>query len=247
MAGMIKSIFGLTGSDVQEARRKQNTAIQKNLARTNADPTVNAIAGAFGPKLGRMLAKKLGYEDSLDREARETAEKDEALRTALSKHTVGSSGYFFELAKAASSVGDFDAVASWMSKSNAATNRDLQSAKDATDLIEPAPEVLKAPTGYEFDLSFDMIEKSDLGFEPGSAEKSSYASNISQRLQQIKLNYEKEATADSQPLPTDDIIIADLIEGDKKTRLTPGEEDSKPFEFTSPSTWFDQETFTTFK
>lgn len=243
---MIKSIFGLTSNDVSDFRRKQNTGIQKHLAsQTNADPSVAAIGGAFGPKVGRAIAKRLGYEDKLDVQARETAEADEKLKVELSKHELGSSDYFTVLASASASVGDYEAVASWLSKANASS---VRNATAKTALEEDAPEVLKAPTGNEFNLAYDLVEKADLGFEVESAEKSSYATVLSQKLQQLKLDYESKATASDESLPTDDIIIADIIAADVESgRLEKGVADSREFEVFNWNTWFDQPTFSKYK
>lgn len=86
MAGMIKSIFGLTTEDVRKQQAEQQQKIAQEFARqTNANQGVASIGTAIGAGLGRGLMSRLGFEDPEMAKAQEV----EARQTALNKQLAG--------------------------------------------------------------------------------------------------------------------------------------------------------------
>ena len=83
MAGMVRSIFGLTTEDVREQQRERQREFAKSLQSSGYTPLQAQLGTAIGTGLARGLMGKLGYEDPAMTEAREVESRQEALNQQL--------------------------------------------------------------------------------------------------------------------------------------------------------------------
>ena len=110
MAGMIKSIFGLTTEDVREQQLKQQqTAAQQYAQQTNANQGVASFGTAVGAGLGRGLMSGLGFEDPDMAKAQEVEARQTALNEQLAALDPNDPRRQYLLAEALSSMGDTQA------------------------------------------------------------------------------------------------------------------------------------------
>jgi hypothetical protein len=107
MAGMIKSIFGLTTEDVREQQLKQQQAAAQQFAQqTGANQGVASFGTALGAGLGRGLMSRLGFEDPAMAKAQEVEARQTALNEQLAALDPNDPRRQYLLAEALSSVGD---------------------------------------------------------------------------------------------------------------------------------------------
>jgi len=107
MAGMIKSIFGLTTEDVRKQQAEQQQKIAQEFARqTNANQGVASIGTAIGAGLGRGLMSRLGFEDPEMVKAEEVEARQTALNEQLAALDPNDPRRQYLLAEALSSMGD---------------------------------------------------------------------------------------------------------------------------------------------
>jgi hypothetical protein len=86
MAGMVRSIFGLTTEEVRQKQLEQQQEMAAQLQREQGTSPFAATFGtAFGSAIGRGLLSKLGYEDPEMAKAKEV----EAAQTALDDQLAG--------------------------------------------------------------------------------------------------------------------------------------------------------------
>jgi hypothetical protein len=107
MAGMIKSIFGLTTEDVREQQLKQQQAAAQQFAQqTGANQGVASFGTAVGAGLGRGLMSGLGFEDPAMVKAQEVEARQTALNEQLAALDPNDPRRQYLLAEALSSIGD---------------------------------------------------------------------------------------------------------------------------------------------
>jgi len=107
MAGMIKSIFGLTTEDVREQQLKQQQAAAQQFAKqTGANQGVASFGTALGAGLGRGLMSRLGFEDPAMAKAEEVEARQTALNEQLAALDPNDPRRQYLLAEALSSMGD---------------------------------------------------------------------------------------------------------------------------------------------
>lgn len=107
MAGMIKSIFGLTTEDVREQQLKQQQAAAQQFAQqTGANQGVASFGTAVGAGLGRGLMSGLGFEDPAMAKAQEVEARQTALNEQLAALDPNDPRRQYLLAEALSSIGD---------------------------------------------------------------------------------------------------------------------------------------------
>lgn len=107
MAGMIKSIFGLTTEDVREQQLKQQQAAAQQFAQqTGANQGVASFGTALGAGLGRGLMSRLGFEDPAMAKAQEVEARQTALNEQLAALDPNDPRRQYLLAEALSSMGD---------------------------------------------------------------------------------------------------------------------------------------------
>jgi hypothetical protein len=110
MAGMIKSIFGLTTEDVREQQLKQQQAAAQQFAKqTGANMGVASFGTALGAGLGRGLMSRLGFEDPAMAKAQEAEARQTALNEQLAALDPNDPRRQYLLAEALSSMGDTQA------------------------------------------------------------------------------------------------------------------------------------------
>ena len=86
MAGMVRSIFGLTTEEVRQQQLEQQREMAAQLQREQGTSPFAATFGtAFGSAIGRGLLSKLGYEDPEMAKAKEV----EAAQAALDEQLAG--------------------------------------------------------------------------------------------------------------------------------------------------------------
>ena len=83
MAGMIKSIFGLTTEDVREQQLKQQQELVKLQVAQGTAPAIASFGTSFGAGLGRGLMKGFGMEDPAMQEAEANKLRKEQYENAL--------------------------------------------------------------------------------------------------------------------------------------------------------------------
>ena len=107
MAGMIRSIFGLTTEDVREQQLNQQQAAAQQFAKqTGANQGVASIGTAIGAGLGRGLMSRLGFEDPAMAKAEEAEARQTALNEQLAALDLNDPRRQYLLAEALSSMGD---------------------------------------------------------------------------------------------------------------------------------------------
>lgn len=83
MAGMVRSIFGLTTEDVRKQQIEQQQDFAKQLQQSGYSPLEAQLGTALGTGLARGLMSKLGYEDPAMAQARQVEESQAALNEQL--------------------------------------------------------------------------------------------------------------------------------------------------------------------
>ena len=83
MAGMVRSIFGLTTEDVRQQQVEQQQDFAKQLQQSGYSPLEAQLGTALGTGLARGLMSKLGYEDPAMAQARQVEESQAALNEQL--------------------------------------------------------------------------------------------------------------------------------------------------------------------
>lgn len=87
MAGMVRSIFGLTTEDVRQKQLEQQQEMAAQLQREQGTSPFAATFGtAFGSAIGRGLLSKLGYEDPEMAKAKKAEAAQAALDQELAKY-----------------------------------------------------------------------------------------------------------------------------------------------------------------
>ena len=90
MAGMIRSIFGMTTSQQRDEQDKQQRALAEQLASRGTNSAVAQFGTGFGAALGRGLMGKLGIEDPEMVKAQGVDAQQQALNDALAAVPSGS-------------------------------------------------------------------------------------------------------------------------------------------------------------
>lgn len=101
MAGMIKSIFGLTTEDVRKQQLKQQQELAQLYAKqTGANQAVASIGTAIGAGLGRGLMNRLGFEDPEMAKAKEVEAAQTALDQELAKYELDDPARYYVIGQA---------------------------------------------------------------------------------------------------------------------------------------------------
>lgn len=131
MAGMIKSIFGLTPAQQQEEYLKQQRALAAQLTRQGTNSAVAQFGTGLGAALGRGLMSRMGIEDPAMVKAQQNLEAQEELNKRLEGASPEAS--LRELARVYMEMGDTATAASYLKQA-----QDLETSKTQLDLAREA-------------------------------------------------------------------------------------------------------------
>ena len=106
MAGMIKSIFGLTTEDVREQQRQQQQKLATQLIQQGTSPFAASFGTAFGGELGRGLMSRLGIQDPAMAKAQSVEARQTALNEQLAALSPDDPQRFYLIGQALVDAGD---------------------------------------------------------------------------------------------------------------------------------------------
>ena len=158
MAGMIKSIFGLTTYDVRKQQEEQRRRIAAQLQQQGTSPFVAEFGTALGQSLGQGLMSKLGMEDPEMARARANEEAQLDLNAKLAELDPTDSTRLLVLSEAMINAGRPDEAARYMSQYES-----LQQSKAAN---ERAAQQLALT-----EEKFDYVQQRDISQDQIAAEE----------------------------------------------------------------------------
>ena len=101
MAGMIRSIFGLTTEDVRQKQLEQQQEMAAQLQKQQGTSPFAATFGiGFGAELGRSLMSRLGFEDPEMAKAKEVEAAQTALDQELAKYEIDDPARYYVIGQA---------------------------------------------------------------------------------------------------------------------------------------------------
>ena len=113
MAGMIKSIFGLTPAQQQEEYLKQQRALAAQLTRQGTNPAVAQFGTGLGAGLARGLLSRMGIEDPAMVKAQEAEARQLALNEQLAELEPEDPRRMLLVSQALQEAGDIEGAAKY--------------------------------------------------------------------------------------------------------------------------------------